>query len=176
MKVILETRRLFLREMRLQDLDFIASMLSDAEVMRFYPKNYSREESQAWIQRQIDRYQKVGHSLWLVLDKASGQPVGQVGLLPQQIDGSREAEIGYLIHRPFWRMGFATEAATGVRDFAFRTFAKQRVISLIRPENIPSLGVASKLGMAAERTIAHAGLEHLLFVVRSTAAPGPSRH
>ena len=67
---ILETPRLILREMSLDDLDFVATMLADSEVMRYYPKCYSREEAQTWVQRQIKRYTRHGHGLWLVLDKA----------------------------------------------------------------------------------------------------------
>ena len=105
MKQIPETSRLILREMSLADLDFVAAMLADPEVMRDYPKCYSREEAETWVQRQMNRYARHGHGLWLVLEKSSGQPVGQVGLLIQQFHGVDEKEIAYLIHRPFWRRG-----------------------------------------------------------------------
>src|SRR5262245_20357533 len=108
MKIALETPRLVLREMSLGDLDFVAAMLADPEVMRFYPKCYSRDEAEAWVRRQLDRYARYGHGLWLVLDRAAGEPVGQVGLTIQMVDGAEEPEIGYLIHRPFWRRGLAT--------------------------------------------------------------------
>jgi RimJ/RimL family protein N-acetyltransferase len=75
-KVILETPRLILREMSLADLDFVAAMLADPEVMRFYPKCHSREESETWVQRQLNRYARHGHGLWLVREKATGQPRG----------------------------------------------------------------------------------------------------
>jgi len=164
MRPILETPRLALREMSLDDLDFVAEMLADAEVMRFYPKRYTREESAAWIERQLARYERDGHGLWLVASRATGEPVGQVGLVMQEVDGAREAEIGYLIHRPFWRRGFASEAAKAVREHAFGALAKPRVISLIRPVNEPSAGVARKIGMTPERLTTFAGLEHRVFV------------
>lgn len=165
MKFVLTTNRLTLREMRLDDLDFVASMLAHPEVMRFYPKCYSREEAEDWIRRQLDRYARDGHGLWLVLDRRTHEPIGQVGLVLQQVDGIAEPEVGYLIHHPFWRRGFATEAATAVRDYAFETLDRPRVISLIRPENLPSQGVATKLGMTVEKRTIHAGLVHLVFSV-----------
>lgn len=166
MKPILETPRLILREMAPADLDFVADMLSHPEVMRFYPKCYSREEADTWLQRQLHRYQRHGHGLWLALDKASGQPVGQVGLLIQTVQGVEEKEVGYLIHRPFWRQGLATEAALACRDYAFATLGRQRVIALIRPENVPSQGVARKLGMSPQPgTVTHGRFEHLVFSV-----------
>lgn len=163
MKTILETPRLVLREMSLDDLDFMASMLGHPEVMRFYPKCYPRDEAEAWIRRQLDRYALHGHGGWLALDRATGEPRGQVGLVPQTIDGLLETEIGYLIHRPFWRQGLATEAAMACRDYAFNVLNQQRVISLIRPENVPSQGVARKVGLTPGRHTLHAGLDHIIF-------------
>jgi len=137
MRAILETPRLRLREMSLGDLEFVAAMLSHPEVMRFYPKLYSRQEAEAWIERQLGRYARNGHGLWLAEDRATGEPVGQVGLVMQPLDGAEEPEIGYLIHRPYWRQGLATEAALATRDWSFGTLGLPRVISLIRPENLP---------------------------------------
>jgi RimJ/RimL family protein N-acetyltransferase len=163
MKTILETPRLVLREMTLADLDFIADLLAHPEVMRFYPKCYSRDEADAWIQRRLGQYAQHGHSLWLALDRATGEPRGQVGLILQTIDGVVETEIGYLIHRPFWRQGLATEAATACRDYAFHLLQRPRVISLIRPENLPSQGVARKVGLSPGPHRLHGGFDHIVF-------------
>ncbi|WP_339909372.1 GNAT family N-acetyltransferase [Symmachiella dynata] len=166
MNVILQTPRLSLREMSLDDLDFVASMLSDPEVMRYYPKCYTRSEAQAWIERQLMRYEQHGHGLWLVNEKTTGEPVGQVGLVQQLIEATAETEVGYLIHRPFWRRGLGTEAARGCRDFAFQELGKKELISLIRPVNIPSQGVATNIGMSwKRRRVQHANLEHCVFTI-----------
>src|SRR5258708_39103270 len=103
MQAILETARLMLREVTLDDLDFLATMMADPEVMRFYPKCYSREEVEAWIGRQQASYAQYGHGNWLVLDKAIGEPVGRVGLTMQKVEESEMPEIGYMIHKRFWR-------------------------------------------------------------------------
>ena len=165
MQPVFETSRLLLREMSPTDLDFVATMMADADVMRYYPKRYSREESAQWVRRQMKRYKRDGHGLWLVTDKDSGRPLGQVGLMMQNVDGVKEAEVGYLIHAPYWRNGFATEAATATRDYAFETLHKPRVISLIRPVNVPSQGVARKMKMMPEKHTMHANLEHIVFAV-----------
>jgi RimJ/RimL family protein N-acetyltransferase len=166
MKTVVETPRLILRQFIPADLDFIAAMHADAEVMRFWPKPYSRAESEEWLQRQFERYAKEGHGVWLVVDKAAGTPLGRAGLTLQDVDGVEEPEIGYMIHRPFWRHGLATEAAIAIRDYAFDVRNIPRVVSLIRPQNIPSQGVAKKLGMTAEpRLVQHGGFDHMVFAL-----------
>ena len=163
MKQVLATERLTLREMALDDLDFVAAMLDHPEVMRFYPKRYTRDEARAWIERQVQRYADHGHGLWLVAERDSQNPVGQVGLMMQEVEGTWEPEIGYLVHRPFWRRGYASEAARGVREYAFGVLKRPKVISLIRPENIPSQGVARTLGMAPQREVDFKGFRHIVF-------------
>jgi RimJ/RimL family protein N-acetyltransferase len=166
---IFETARLSLREMTRDDLDFVAAMLADPEVMRYYPRCYTRDEAASWVERQLDRYQEHGHGLWLVENRRSGEPVGQVGLIAPRLADVPEDEIGYLIHRPYWRRGLASEAASGVRDHAFGLLGKARVVSLIRPENVPSQGVAAKIGMVREpgRIVVQgeAGFAHWVFAI-----------
>jgi len=67
--MLLTSARLALRELVLSDLDFVAEMLTDPVVMRYYPKPLTRVEAQAWIERQRARYARDGHGLWLVSDQ-----------------------------------------------------------------------------------------------------------
>jgi RimJ/RimL family protein N-acetyltransferase len=165
MKVVLQTARLLLREMSLDDLDFMAALLGHPEVMRFYPQSYSRQDAEAWIRRSLARYEKHGLGFWLVVDRAGDEPVGQVGLLIQLIEGIEEMEVAYLIHHPFWRRGYAAEATLAVRDHAFTALDRAHVISLIRPINQPSAAVARKMGMRPTRLTLHGGLDHIIFRV-----------
>ena len=169
MDVVLETPRLRLRRMVMRDLDFVASMLGDPLVMRFYPGVQDREESAEWIRRQRDRYLDDGHGLWLMVERATGAPCGQIGLCMQRVSGLDVPEIGYLVHRPYWRRGYATEAALATRAFAFDARGYARVVSLIRPENLPSQGVARKLGMRPGPIVEHGGLPHAIFSVERRA-------
>ena len=170
MNPILETPRLGLRELEPADLDFVARMMGDAEVMRHYPKVLDRDESRNWLDRQLSRYADDGHGLWLVELRDTGEPVGQVGLIRQTVEGVSEREIGWLLHRPFWGHGYATEAASAVRDHAFTTWELPYVVSLIRPVNVPSQAVARRIGMAPTRQVEFHGFEHVVWRVERTSA------
>ena len=163
--VRIETPRTFMREILGNDFDFLLRMMSDAEVMRYYPRPYADRDVREFINRMRTRYRDDGCGLWLVLDRESGEPLGRVGLMRQDVNGADEFEVGYMIHRPFWRRGFATEAATAVRDWAFGERRLPRVISLIRPENVPSQGVARNLGMTIVGQTDQAGLPHHVYAV-----------
>lgn len=160
---IFETPRLALREMTWDDLDFLTLMLGDERVMRHYPKVCTREEAKLWMGRILDRYATHGHAFWLVSLRETREPIGQVGLLLQQVEGVDEPEIGYMIHADHWRKGYALEAASAVRDYAFNVLDKPRVISLIRPVNIPSQRVALRVGLKPEKLTIWHDLEHVVF-------------
>jgi len=163
-RIVLETPRLVLRELILRDIDFVAEMLAHPEVMQFWPKTYTRDEAEAWIKKHQERYACDGYGYWLAVGKTSGQPIGQAGLLRQEVDGVTETGIGYIIHRPFWRRGYATEAAEACRDYAFGKLGKERVVVLVRPENVVSVKVANKIGFTRERETNYAGFVHTVFV------------
>jgi RimJ/RimL family protein N-acetyltransferase len=165
MNVVLQTPRLLLRELSLGDLDFVATMLAHPEVIRFYPQTYSRADAEAWIRRSLTRYEKHGTAFWLAVEKSSGEPVGQVGLLHQLVEGVEEVEVAYLLHHPYWHRGYASEAAVGVRDHAFKALDRRHVVSLIRPMNRPSIAVALKIGMRPGKLTLHGGLEHVVYRV-----------
>ncbi len=160
---ILQTPRLALRELTADDLDFVATMLAHPDVNRYYEKQFTRLDAQAWLERQLERYQNDGHGLWLVLERATDEPVGQVGLLLQDVGGCRQPEVGWLLHRPYWGRGYATEAAAGTRDLARTRWRCGRLISLIRPVNLQSQRVAERIGMRAGPRVEFHGFEHIVY-------------
>jgi RimJ/RimL family protein N-acetyltransferase len=168
MKAVLETARLRLQEMVPHDIDFIAAMLGDAEVTRYYERTFTRADAEAWLGRQLDRYARDGHGLWLVIHREGDNPVGQVGLAMQEVEGTSHPEIGWLLHRPFWGKGYATEAAMATRDAAFKRWGYKRAISLIRPVNEPSRRVAQRIGMRPGRQVDFHGFEHIMFVTETS--------
>ncbi len=167
MTIVLETQRLQLREMVPADLDFVTTMLADPEVTYYYERTFTRADASAWLERQLNRYAHDGHGLWLVLERGTANSVGQVGLVMQEVEGTRRPEIAWLLHRPFWGKGYATEAGIATRDSAFSRWGYRQVISLIRPDNEPSRRVAERVGMRAGDPVHFHGFEHIMYMVEA---------
>jgi ribosomal-protein-alanine N-acetyltransferase len=85
---------------------------------------------------------------------------------PQTVDEVDEIEIGYHVRRDLWGRGYAPEAARACRDYGFERLGAERLISLIRPENIPSRRVAEKTGLILWKDVVWRGLMHCVYVVR----------
>jgi RimJ/RimL family protein N-acetyltransferase len=168
--IILTTERLHLRAMTEADLDFLSAMLGHPEVMEHYPKPLDRAYAHDWLTRVLASYARAGHGFWLAELRESAEPVGQIGLLPQDINGRPEVEVAYMLARPFWGRGLATEGARACRDHALGTMAVPRVVSMIRPPNQRSLRVAANLGMKPIGHTLHKGLEHDLYAYGSLRA------
>jgi [ribosomal protein S5]-alanine N-acetyltransferase len=167
---ILETSRLRLREFSRDDADALARVISDPETMRYYPAPFDRAGVEQWIERNMRRYAESGHGLWGVVSKSSGELIGDCGLTIQNVDGVGELEVGYHVRRDLWGQGLATEAARACRDYGFTRLSRERIISLIRPENMASRRVAEKNGMEVWRETVHHDLLHLVYCVRRERA------
>lgn len=161
---VFQAPRLRVRELEETDLDAVASMLADPDVMRYWPRPYTRDEAAEWIRQRRRQYAEDGFSYWLALDHATGAVVGQVGLLMHDVEGVREPGLGYILDRPWWGRGLATEGARAVMRWAFGTHPFAQVACLIRPENLASLRVAARLGLRADRLVEYKGFVHQRFV------------
>jgi RimJ/RimL family protein N-acetyltransferase len=154
------TARLAFHEMRPDDLDDLAALLGDPEVMRYYPHPKSRAEALDWIAWNQGLYRRHGFGLWLLRLRDSGEFVGDCGLTPQQVDGVTELEVGYHVRAALQGRGLATEAAAACRDHARDVLGASRLIAIIDPRNRPSQRVAEKLGLRVERDTDNRGRWH----------------
>jgi ribosomal-protein-alanine N-acetyltransferase len=166
---VIETRRLRLRPFAddLSDLAALHEIQSDPQHMRFYPHPFSLEESRAWIERFLERQERYGYSLWAIEDRETGEFLGNCGPVRQLVDGIEEVELGWSVTPRRARQGIATEAAAAWRDRCLGELGMERVISLIRPENAPSRGVAEHIGMTVWKETRHGtpGWLHLVYRV-----------
>lgn len=167
--MIIETRRLILREMRQSDFRDLAEILQDREVVYAYEHEFTDKDVQEWLDRQKDRYRKYGFGLWATVQKESGQMIGQAGLTMQTCEARKVLEIGYLLKKKFWHMGFAREAAEGCKKYAFESLGADKVYSIIKTDNQPSIRVAQAIGMKEEKVFItryyNGDMPHILFSV-----------
>ena len=172
---VLETERLLLRELTRDDLDELAALLGDPEVMRYYPRPKTREEALGWLDWNLRLYEERGHGLWALVLKETGEFAGQCGLVPQEVEGREEIEVGYHVKPSLWRRGLAAEAAGACCDYARSELGLERLVAIIAPENLPSQRVARKIGMELEREFVKWGRPQLIFSRRlDSPAPGLS--
>jgi ribosomal-protein-alanine N-acetyltransferase len=164
--VVLETERLRLRQLRRDDVDAIFAVIGDPVAMQYYPRQYKREDAVEWIERNLRRYDENGYGIMAVVLKSSGAMIGDCGLAQQMVEAEAMLEVGYHLQRSYWGHGYATEAARGCMNYAFRELGADKVVSLIRPENAPSRRVAERNGMQVARLVVHSELPHLLYVMK----------
>jgi len=155
MGFILETDRLLLRHLTLDDLDKLFTLYQDPEIRRYFPdgvKNYEEtKEELEWHMNGHPDHPKLG--LWATIHKETKTFIGRCGLLPWEIDGKLEVEVAYLLDKNFWHQGLATEAANGILKYAFEKLNLSRIICLMDPDNIASQNVAKRIGMKLERKV-----------------------
>ena len=150
---VIETQRLALRRLTMDDLDVLAAIYSDADVRKYFPEGIltyeQTKEELEWIINVY--YGRYGFGLWATLLKETNEFIGRCGLLPWTIDGRQEVEVAYLIAKAHWGRGFGTEAARAILAYGFEELHLPRLISLIDPGNEASVKVATKIGMSLER-------------------------
>lgn len=172
---ILQTPRLQLREFTPEDAEALALSISNPETMRYYPTPYDHAGVEQWIERNRQRYQDDGVGLWAMElkshDANTHELIGDCGIILQQVEGEHLYEIGYHLRRDFWGQGLATEAAIACRDWAFAHLKTNRLISLIRPENLPSRRVAERTGMTIWKEVNWRGLTHYVYSVEKVSPP-----
>ena len=157
-----DTARLTFREMTPGDLDDMAALLGDPDVMTYYPRPKTRQEAAQWIDWNRRLYRTHGYGLWVLT--AAGDFVGDCGLTPQIVDGVTELEVGYRVLPGLQGRGYATEAAAACRDFARTVLGASRLIAIIHPDNRPSQRVAEKIGLRLEkRALVHGGRDAVIY-------------
>ena len=147
----IETERLLIRPLQASDASPLAAIWVDPEVTRHMggPRNFEEirdgleADARAGPHAQID--------LWPVVEKATERVIGHCGFLEKDVDGQAEIELIYVFALSCWGKGYATEAASVLRDYAFQRLGLRRIIALIDPDNPASARVAEKIGMHFEK-------------------------
>ena len=157
----LTTTRLVLRGLRASDWDAYAAMNADPAIRQWLSGGpLSREQAWSQMESFLGQWALRGYGVFAV--EAQGCFVGRVGLL-HFVDWP-EPELAWTIASPFWGRGLATEAAREVRRWAFATLRRDRLVSFIRPENVPSQRVAGKLGAVRDGQVVLRGFRSDVWV------------
>lgn len=166
---ILYTERMVLRPFEPGDLDDLAALYADADVMRYVGHGpVDRERSAVALHRMLLHASQHGYGMWALRARPAEQFIGRCGL--QHVQDSHEIELGYTLAKRAWGRGLATEATREVLRHAFLDLRLPRVIAVAEPENVASFRVMEKVGMHRVGPAVYYGTEVTLFeMVRAEA-------
>ena len=161
-----QTKRLLIRKLEMVDIEYWAPFFENNPALPYLGIDLNldkKAQAKDWIERQLWRYANDQFGHHALIEKESGDFVGQCGLLTQEVDRKTEIEIGYSLLPRFWGKGFATEAATKFRDFAFENNISESLVSIIDIRNEASQKVAIKLGMHKTKQVKYHGLDVFIY-------------
>ena len=167
--ILLETERLILRRMSIKDLDKMARLNSDPDVMRYIGDGtvWTRAQSEARIRRILKVYEIFpGLGLWIGEEKMSRKFVGAYALI--YIPKTTEVEVGYRLQKSAWGHGLATEGARALVRYGMFELGLDRVVGLTHPDNDASKHVLMKAGLQARGTGYYYDKELCYFVGKKT--------
>ena len=145
---IIECDRFYLREITEDDYQSISGIYQDAENMVYFGAPYDDRKMRRLIDWTLENYKKYGFGFWAIIDKTSGEYLGDCGLSMQKIDGEWLPEIGYHINKKHHNKGYATEAARLVKEYIFKNYSFDALYGYTNKENIPSIKVMINNGMS----------------------------
>lgn len=151
---ILQTGRLNLRKVSLDDAEFIVELLNDSAFLRFIGDKGVRttEDARQYILTgPMDSYERHGFGLWLVELKGSNTRIGICGLLKR--DTLSDVDLGFAFLPQYRSKGYAFESATAVMEYARTVLGLRRVVAITDDDNAGSIRVLEKLGMSFDRMI-----------------------
>lgn len=146
-----ETERLIVREFMDTDIKNLYSLLSDPDVMKYCSGSLNIEETQKWIKSIKKYYDKYGYDYWVAIDKITGEFIGQLGIIKQEVDNEWIDCIAFMIRKDKWSKGYATEGGKGCIAYGFQVLKRKKLYATVEPMNTASKSVLEKIGMEYER-------------------------
>ncbi len=161
---VLETARMALRRLCLEDAPFIRELVNEPSWIRFIGDRGVRslDDARAYLARgPIAMYERCGFGLWLCESKPAGEPLGICGLVKR--DTLEDVDLGFAFLPRFWGLGYAHESAAAVLDYAREVLELDHVVAITSPDNEASIRLLRKLGLRLEKTLEVGGLATQLF-------------
>jgi RimJ/RimL family protein N-acetyltransferase len=165
----IQTTRLLLRPMQPADAVVLHRIYQSEGVLKYFPNPVAPplEKLERFIAGQQAHWEEHGYGDWGILPEGEQEIVGWAGL--QYLPELNETEVGYLLDRPFWGKGYATEAALASMDFGFERFSLDHIIALVHPDNLASRRVIDKCGMTYVETLSLWGIQLMRYVLKKDA-------
>lgn len=151
--ILLETKRLLLRELKQNDFNALLSFLNDPQTMYAYEHGFSKKEVQALLEKQIHSYAVNNFGLWAAILKETETCIGLCGITLQAYKEKQVPELGYIFQKGYWHQGYAAESALACKEYAFENLELPQLYAIIRDSNLPSQKLAERLGMHKIDTI-----------------------
>jgi ribosomal-protein-alanine N-acetyltransferase len=155
----IQTSHLALRLLQSEDAEALHRIYQSVDVLRYFPNPVPPplERIQRFIVGQQEHWEKHGYGNWGILLDGDRGIIGWAGL--QYLPELDETEVGFLLDKPFWGKGYATEAALGSLSFGFEHFHLEHIIALVHPDNLASRRVIKKCGLVYKDTLSLWGIE-----------------
>lgn len=169
-----ETERLIFRDWKETDLDDFINLNSDEDVMRFYPKKLSKQESLEMMIKINKEFEDYGYGFYALESKENNDFIGFLGFHKADFDADFTPciEIGWKLKKEFWGRGLATEGARKCIEYGLDVLNFNKIYSFTAELNIPSENVMKKIGMKFDRYFEHPKVEdhsvlkkHVLYVI-----------
>jgi RimJ/RimL family protein N-acetyltransferase len=151
---IIETKRLILSKLSVDDAPFILALLNDSEWLQFIGDKGVRtiDDARKYILNgPIKSYEQFGFGLYLTMLKDSNTPIGICGLLKR--DHLDHVDLGFALLPEFRRKGYTKESASAVLKYGKSKFKFDHILAITQPDNINSVNVLKKLGFMFERMV-----------------------
>ncbi len=162
---ILETERLLLRNQQPEDVDVIAKMFGDEEVMRFIGdgKTFPRSAAEQSITKWNDYERQHGFTSWAVIRRDDNSLIGKCGF--NYLPDNSDIELSYMLDEPYWGSGYASEIAKATLEYGLNKLNMKRVVAIVYPQNSPSIRVIEKTGMKYEKEYEYYGIKMLMYSI-----------
>lgn len=162
---ILETPRLYLRPMQPEDLDSLANIYLNIEVMRYIGagKTFTKEQSEASISSWNQYEAKHGFANWGIVLKDGDVFIGKCGF--NFLPDNSEIEISYLLDEPYWGKGYGSEISLAALEHGFNKLGFKRIVAMVYPQNAVSIKIIERMGMKFEKEVEYWGIKFLMYSI-----------
>ncbi|HFA47860.1 MAG TPA: N-acetyltransferase [Bacteroidetes bacterium] len=166
--MILQTERLMLRELTVDDAAHFYNLNTDPLVIKYTGDPPFDNIGHAYsFLKQYEQYKKYGYGRWAVIRKEDKEWLGWCGLKYEK--EYKETDIGYRFYRKYWNKGYATEAAKASLEYGLNKLNLKTIVGRAMKENPASIRVFEKIGMSYVEDFIYEGAPAVLYNIKGSS-------